>query len=596
VVLLGPGDFHISPDGLEMTRSGITLRGSGPESTRLLKNPEVNWFPVICMGNRWSGDKFLSASIDLAANGIKESQTITLASAPDPPLSSGEIVLLDQKTNSALTEWSPDSPPGDESRAWFCRMDRPISQVMEVESAAGTAVTFTTPLHIDFLTEFEAQLARYGEEWMGPDPRPATKWTGVEDLYFEKGSDGNITLNVCAYCWVKNVESTHTDGSSIDLTSCFRCEIRDSYIHTSDNPNPGGGGYLLSLSRGSSENLIENNIFWNANKVMVMRATGGGNVIAYNYFEDGWIEYQPGWVESGANASHMTTAHYELFEGNQAFNFDGESTWGNAIYITALRNHFTGKRRSIPPLELTDEGFPRAVSLHHGHWWYSFIGNVLGYSGMDPSPYSSYAYETFYPWNSDSVGMWILGVGYDWGPEDPQVRATIIRHGNYDYVTNSVIWDPAIADHAIPNSLYLAEKPDFFGNRTWPWVEPEGEARLFTLSARERFDEIHGLISTVRENAESNSVRSPRLDVFPNPFNPAASIVYRIEGFQGTSVPVRLSVYNITGTRVVVLMDGNQTPGEHTATWNAGNRPSGLYIVRLQAGDAVLTKKIMLVK
>ena len=122
---------------------------------------------------------------------------------------------------------------------------------------------------------------------------------------------------MCAYCWVKNVESSHTDGSSIDLTSCFRCEIRDSYIHTSDNPNP-GGAILLSLSRGSADNLVENNVFWNANKVMVMRSTGGGNVIGYNYFEDGWIEYQPSWVESGANASHMTTPHYELFEGNQA--------------------------------------------------------------------------------------------------------------------------------------------------------------------------------------------------------------------------------------------------------------------------------------
>jgi hypothetical protein len=487
VVKLGPGNFRISGEGLVMNRSNITLRGSGT-STRLLKDNEVNWFPVICIGNRWSADKFLSSSVNLAANGIKGSRTVTLARASVPVLAAGELVLLDQLTNTSLTVWSPDSPPGDPSRGWFSRYNRPISQVMEVESVNGASVTFSTPLHIDFLTARSAQLSRYGEDWMGPNPVPATKWSGVEDLYLEKGSDGNISLNTCAYCWVRNVESKHTIGSSIGLESCFRCEVRDSYIHTSDDPNPGGGGYLLSIARGSADNLVENNAVWNANKVMVMRATGGGNVIAYNYFEDGWISYAPGWVESGANASHMTTPHFELFEGNQAFNFDGESTWGNSIYITALRNHLTSKRRSIPPLQLTDEGYRRAISLAHGHWWYTFIGNVLGYSGMSPAPFSGFAYEVTYPWDEDPVGMWKLGVGNDWGPADPKVLSTVIRHGNFDYVTNSVKWDPTISDHTLPASLYLAGKPAFFGSYPWPWVDPTGTTKLYTLPARARFD------------------------------------------------------------------------------------------------------------
>jgi hypothetical protein len=120
-------------------------------------------------------DEFLSASVNLAADGIKGSKTVTLESAPDPPLTAGELVLLDQLTNQGLTEWSPDYPPGHDSRAWFCRRDRPISQMMEVESVNGTSVTFSTPLHIGFLTAFAAQLSRYGEDWMGPDPMPAIR-------------------------------------------------------------------------------------------------------------------------------------------------------------------------------------------------------------------------------------------------------------------------------------------------------------------------------------------------------------------------------------------------------------------------------------
>ncbi len=594
VVLLGPGDFHISSEGLLMNRSGVTLRGSGPDQTRLLKNPEINWYPVIVIGNRWAGGDLMGVSHPLAEDGARGSRTIRLAAAPDPPLTAGELVLLDEETDPELTEWSPDSPAEDDSRAWFCRMNRPMSQVMEVASVYGTSVTFTTPLHIAFRTAFHAQLSRYGEDWMGTDPRPATKLTGVEDLYLQKGSAGNIQLETCAYCWVKNVESSHTDGSSIDLTSCFRCEIRDSYIHTSDNPNPGGGGYLLSLSRGSADNLVENNAFWNANKVMVMRSTGGGNVIGYNYFEDGWIEYQPSWVESGANASHMTTPHYELFEGNQAFNFDGESTWGNSIFITVFRNHLTGKRRSIPPLQLTDEGFPRAASLSHGHWWYTFEGNVLGTETMDPAPYTAYAYETFFPWDDDPVGLWKLGVGQEWGPADPKVLSTVIRHGNFDYVTREVKWDESIPDRGLPQSLYLSGRPGFFGDRPWPWVDPLSEVKLHGLPARERFDAAHGITAVFPDNQASGSMPGLlRLTAFPNPFNPAVRLGYELPAAAGKA---RLSVFDMKGRRVCELEAGELERMKGTAVWNAEAMPSGVYLVRLEAGRDMLSRKVLLVR
>ena len=67
----------------------------------------------------------------------------------------------DQLTNNAITEWSTKSPPGDVSRTWFTRPNRPVGQVMEVQSVSGTTVTFTTPFHIDFQTAFTAQLSRF---------------------------------------------------------------------------------------------------------------------------------------------------------------------------------------------------------------------------------------------------------------------------------------------------------------------------------------------------------------------------------------------------------------------------------------------------
>src|SRR5262249_60449106 len=75
-------------------------------------------------------------------------------------------------------------------------------------------------------------------------------------------------------------------------------------------------------------------------------------------------------------------------------------------------------------------------------------------------------------------------------PVDAQVAATTIRHGNFDYLTNSVNWDPNIGTQTLPSSLYLSGKPAFFSagsGYTWPWVDPTGSTKLYTLPAKARF-------------------------------------------------------------------------------------------------------------
>jgi hypothetical protein len=283
---------------------------------------------------------------------------------------------------------------------------------------------------------------------------------------------------------VKNVESDWSTGDSFALDLCFRCVIRDSYAHDTPNPNPGGAGYMLSVAVYTSDSLVENNIFVNGNKVMVMRASGGGNVIAYNYFDNGYIGYDLGWVETGLNASHLTCPHFELFEGNEAFNIDGDDTWGGAVYNTFFRNHATGKRRSYD-----DISNRRAIGLMYGHYYYSFVGNVLGTAGQSPAPYSSFAYEDVWPWKNDPIGLWRIGyTPTDWNAKpDARVVSTTHRHGNFDYATNSVHWASGF-DQTLPNSLYLTSKPVFFGSYAWPWVDPAGTTKLYTLPARARFD------------------------------------------------------------------------------------------------------------
>ena len=70
---------------------------------------------------------------------------------------------------------------------------------------------------------------------------------------------------------------------------------------------------------------------------------------------------------------------------------------------------------------------------------------------------------------------------------DPKVLSTVIRDGNYDFLTNSQRWHNTPGGFAIPNSMYLTSKPAFFGNNPWPWVNPATGA-IYTLPAKARYD------------------------------------------------------------------------------------------------------------
>ena len=481
VVSLSAGTFKISSAPLFLNK-GITLRGAGPSST-ILNEPDGGGQPVIVMGpQQWPSE---AASTNLTANAVRGAYSVTVASTSG--LSVGQIVLIDKTTDSSITHWADDCTNASGCRGWFARNDRSVSQMMEIASISGSTITFTTPFHIDFETTYTAQLSRYGDA--------ALKNAGLEDMKIQGGeggdSGGNVYMTLAAYSWVKNIESYNSNGGSIHLYRSFRNTVRDSYFHETKNASPGGSGYGLDISRSSSDNLVENNIFWKFNKVMTMRASGGGNVIAYNYFEDGYISYALGWVETGANASHMTTPHFELFEGNQAFNIGSDARWGNSYAIIFFRNHSTCIRRNIGSFGLTDSGNRVCAEAKAYHYKYAFIGNVLGYSGQSPSPQgSSFTYEDTSPYSDNPVPMFRFGMGEGTGTsgvDDPTVAASTFRAGNFDYASNSVHWE-SISATTLPNSLYLASKPSFFGSCTWPWVDAVGTTKLYTLPARARFD------------------------------------------------------------------------------------------------------------
>lgn len=79
---------------------------------------------------------------------------------------------------------------------------------------------------------------------------------------------------------------------------------------------------------------------------------------------------------------------------------------------------------------------------------------------------------------------------------------------------------------------------------------------------------------------------------YPNPFNPATRINYEL----AQTTDVRLVVYDILGRRVATLVNEVQNAGLHTVNFDMSRYASGTYIYRLEAGDFVSVKKMMLIK
>ena len=95
---------------------------------------------------------------------------------------------------------------------------------------------------------------------------------------------------------------------------------------------------------------------------------------------------------------------------------------------------------------------------------------------------------------------------------------------------------------------------------------------------------------------ENNNVLIPTmhtlLDNYPNPFNPTTLIEFSVPQATYTT----LTVYDVLGREIQTLVNGVIKAGNHTAFFDAGDIPSGVYLYTIQSGTFSETKKMMLLK
>ena len=86
-------------------------------------------------------------------------------------------------------------------------------------------------------------------------------------------------------------------------------------------------------------------------------------------------------------------------------------------------------------------------------------------------------------------------------------------------------------------------------------------------------------------------------NAYPNPFNSSTTLNYYLP----SSASVRLIIYDMLGNVVSNLINTNQSSGYKSIQWDATNNQgepvsAGVYLYKIQAGDFVNTKKMILLK
>ncbi len=163
---------------------------------------------------------------------------------------------------------------------------------------------------------------------------------------------------------------------------------------------------------------------------------------------------------------------------------------------------------------------------------------------------------------------------------DTDVRPWVYVVGNENW-DNEEYWPNSVVEGYMDPPYVLFNYNFIEGGKAWKFVEPGTvvgiDVKPLPLGAPETFRIVRN---------------------YPNPFNPTTTIEFNLS----KRLPVTLKIYDILGREVASLLDHQMVnPGLVRVTWNGTNNAgqlvgSGVYFYRIEAGDHVVTRKMMLVK
>ena len=306
--------------------------------------------------------------------------------------------------------------------------------------------------------------------------------------------------------------------------------------------------------------------------------TYDGNNILTELLAQHW--YDPDWVNSG-KGSYTYDGNNNLIEvlWHTWYGFDWEISSKDS-YI------YDGKNNQIEALR---QGWQNSswVNLEKYSYTYDGNNNLTEYFYQYWNDYDStwqnlekYLY-TYDANNTLIEELYQMGEGFVWGNflktfytydvNNNQIEALVYRWDGFDWV------------------IYYKGSYSYDGNNNLIeelWQSWDGSDWVNFYKA------IHSYIPTdVKEfTGEFNDYSLS--NNFPNPFNPATKIEFRIADFGFVS----LKIYDVLGNEIAILVNEEKPVGSYEVEFDASSFPSGIYFYQLRAGEFIQSKKMSLIK
>ena len=334
-------------------------------------------------------------------------------------------------------------------------------------------------------------------------------------------------------CWIKGVRLIQNGGPGsfvfhVVIVNGFRITVKDNYMY---GPDVQGNTQYTYTPHVSGSLLFENNILHHSVSPVTPNDPEVGSVYAYNYFDDSY--YSPG--PQPHNAGDMLN----LYEGNNLGAIFVDSIHGTHFFLTFFRNHFDGIAHNTNGVSSAG-----GLVLWSHNRFHNVIGNVFG-----DSSYTSYETNLADSFNS------VYGLGFQGSHggtslgNDPNVKRTLMRWGNWDNVTATSRFLAAEvptgianfsnllpASQVIPASLYLSAKPAWFGSVAWPPVGPDVTGGNTTGSGGHAYKIPARLCFESSASDPAYSTSSPRIKLFN------AATCYASSGGSAPSAPSNLRI------------------------------------------------------
>ena len=297
---------------------------------------------------------------------------------------------------------------------------RLVGHFTKIVAIDGNLITLADPIRID--------MNQTQGVWIAPVNY--AEYSGFENFRVSRQSDNDghiFNIKYASNVWLSGIHSDNANRCHVIAAQGRRLEIRNSNFANASDYGGGGHGYGVDLSSRQTGSLVVNNRFSHLRHSLVVHLGANGNVVAYNHSSDAYQDSGDNWQPDDLSL-HGHYAFSNLFESNMLEGISISDYWGP----TGPDNVFLRNSLQRDPVAAYDHANNQI-----------FINNRFSDPGIELD-------------TSIDPSSWSL------------VSNSHTLNGNPK--------DTAYLDQ-LPDSLFFNQAPDFYGQKTWPSLGADIEAK-----------------------------------------------------------------------------------------------------------------------